>query len=278
MKNSINISVVDYSENSVAFFGETKEHKDYLKEIGCRFNGRLRSPEDQESKVPGWILKRSLFNTLINRLHTDGFDIKVEGVEFGVEEAKEVVKEVLSGQVSNNTPKESSSPSEPVNDINMLLMEQMKQMQSLMLEMKRELDEVKSGKQVTEPKKKLSIEEQVKELVGEYTRFEGDKKLLFEITGYSGFDDYPVKTYFIKVVDGKHEVVNSNRSIESIQKMFDNGELEKQSDLPRSTENKEKVVVKKKPVAKRKPATRKKKETVDISTMEAVPVTINKTK
>ena len=45
---SSNITIKDYSTYSFAVFGETKIHKDKLKELGGRYNGKL-------SVGPGWI-------------------------------------------------------------------------------------------------------------------------------------------------------------------------------------------------------------------------------
>ena len=47
-------TVVDYSEKSVALFGDTKPIKEQLKKMGGRFNANLR-PFADDTRVPGWI-------------------------------------------------------------------------------------------------------------------------------------------------------------------------------------------------------------------------------
>ena len=51
-----NFEIVDYSEKAIALFGDTREIKDQLKEIGGRYNPYLKN---NGSKVPGWIFSKS---------------------------------------------------------------------------------------------------------------------------------------------------------------------------------------------------------------------------
>lgn len=57
-ETSSNIKIVDYSEKSVAIFGETYPIKDKLKKLGARFNRFLINPET-EKKEPGWIISKN---------------------------------------------------------------------------------------------------------------------------------------------------------------------------------------------------------------------------
>lgn len=53
---SSSFELVDYSEKAIALFGDTREIKDQLKEIGGRFNPYLTK---NGSKSPGWIFSKS---------------------------------------------------------------------------------------------------------------------------------------------------------------------------------------------------------------------------
>jgi hypothetical protein len=55
-KNNLNLVLVDYSEKAIALFGETKEIKDSLKEIGGRFNKFLTHNGDKKA---GWIFSKT---------------------------------------------------------------------------------------------------------------------------------------------------------------------------------------------------------------------------
>lgn len=55
------IKIVDYSEKSVAVIGDTKPIKDMLKEMGGKFNFRLKCG-------PGWIFKINQKSELINKI------------------------------------------------------------------------------------------------------------------------------------------------------------------------------------------------------------------
>jgi len=48
MSSSMSINIKDYSAYSFVVFGDTKIHKDKLKELGGKYNGKL-------SVGPGWI-------------------------------------------------------------------------------------------------------------------------------------------------------------------------------------------------------------------------------
>lgn len=60
--------LVDYSEKSVALFGETKQIKDQLKELGGRFNRNLKW---QDQTKPGWIFSKSKKEALEQLLSGD---------------------------------------------------------------------------------------------------------------------------------------------------------------------------------------------------------------
>jgi len=48
----VHLYVVPYSPKAIAVFGDTKQFKDKLKELGCKFNPFLK---EGEVKKPGWI-------------------------------------------------------------------------------------------------------------------------------------------------------------------------------------------------------------------------------
>ena len=80
------IQVTEYSDASVAMFGNTTEYKEHIKAMGGRFNARLRHPTTKEP-TPGWIFpKRStkMLNKYVEIGDTDGFDITKHCKEYGV--------------------------------------------------------------------------------------------------------------------------------------------------------------------------------------------------
>ena len=80
------IQVTEYSDASVAMFGNTTEYKEHIKAMGGRFNARLRHPTTKEP-TPGWIFpKRSteMLNKYVEVGDTDGFDITKHCKEYGV--------------------------------------------------------------------------------------------------------------------------------------------------------------------------------------------------
>jgi len=63
---NLQFEIVDYSERAIALFGDTKEIKDTLKDLGGRFNPRL---SHNGSKQAGWIfdpVKREELETVLN--------------------------------------------------------------------------------------------------------------------------------------------------------------------------------------------------------------------
>lgn len=60
-KSNLKLVLVDYSEKAIALFGDTKEIKDSLKEIGGRFNKFLTHNGE---KQPGWIFSKTKTNEL----------------------------------------------------------------------------------------------------------------------------------------------------------------------------------------------------------------------
>lgn len=59
----------EYSDKSFMIYGETKEHKDALKELGGKFNMNLNNP-DGSGKTPGWIFPKSKETVVKNFLNT----------------------------------------------------------------------------------------------------------------------------------------------------------------------------------------------------------------
>ena len=55
VKNN-NIEIIEYSDKALAIFGNTYNIKDQIKELGGKFNPRLKYKDDQ--KKPGWIISK----------------------------------------------------------------------------------------------------------------------------------------------------------------------------------------------------------------------------
>ena len=60
-----NFIIIDYSEKALAVFGNTRQIKDQLKELGGRFNPKLTH---EGQKKAGWIFSKSKENELNNLL------------------------------------------------------------------------------------------------------------------------------------------------------------------------------------------------------------------
>lgn len=58
------ISIVEYSDKSVALFGNTYPIKDQIKELGAKFNKFLKDPDNEDNKKPGWIISKSKLNDI----------------------------------------------------------------------------------------------------------------------------------------------------------------------------------------------------------------------
>ena len=59
----------EYSEKSFMVYGETKDHKEALKELGGKFNNNLANPEGSD-KIAGWIFPKSKLTIVKNFLKT----------------------------------------------------------------------------------------------------------------------------------------------------------------------------------------------------------------
>ena len=59
----------EYSDKSFMIYGDTKQHKDALKELGGKFNMNLNNP-DGSGKTPGWIFPKSKETVVKNFLNT----------------------------------------------------------------------------------------------------------------------------------------------------------------------------------------------------------------
>ncbi len=57
------LSIIDYSEKSFAVLGDTKPYKDYLKNLGGRYNKNLKINDESEC---GWIFSKKRFNEVEN--------------------------------------------------------------------------------------------------------------------------------------------------------------------------------------------------------------------
>lgn len=63
-KTTPKFTLVDYSEKSIALFGDTKPIKEELKKLGGRFNINLR-PFDEDNRVPGWVFPKKCREDLL---------------------------------------------------------------------------------------------------------------------------------------------------------------------------------------------------------------------
>ena len=63
------LKIVDYSEKAIAVIGETKAHKDKLKELGGRYNPALTCG-------PGWIFNKSKRNPVEDFVKSFGGKVK----------------------------------------------------------------------------------------------------------------------------------------------------------------------------------------------------------
>ncbi|NPV12932.1 MAG: hypothetical protein HPY57_14265 [Ignavibacteria bacterium] len=70
------ITIVKYSEKSIALFGETKKIKEELKSIGAKFNRFLKDPENEDSKLAGWILSAKKLDIVIETLTSLGVEFE----------------------------------------------------------------------------------------------------------------------------------------------------------------------------------------------------------
>ena len=65
----MSLSIFDYSERAIAVFGETKNYKNKLTEIGGKYNASLN---DDGEKKAGWIFPKSKKNIVqqLENIHT----------------------------------------------------------------------------------------------------------------------------------------------------------------------------------------------------------------
>ena len=71
----------EYSEKSFMVYGETKEHKESLKELGGKFNNNLANPEGSE-KIAGWIFPKSKLTIVKNFLETGYVEKSSESTKY----------------------------------------------------------------------------------------------------------------------------------------------------------------------------------------------------
>ena len=62
--SSLHVNIVDYSEGSLAIFGDTRSIKDELRAIGAKYNPYLTLSDNGKKKTPGWILPKNLQSKL----------------------------------------------------------------------------------------------------------------------------------------------------------------------------------------------------------------------
>jgi hypothetical protein len=56
------MEVINYTDRSVAVFGNTKPYSEPLKQAGGRFNPSLKYGNDEETRRPGWIFSKTKEN------------------------------------------------------------------------------------------------------------------------------------------------------------------------------------------------------------------------
>jgi len=77
----MSVKIVKYSEKSIAVFGEeTKNIKEDLKSIGAKFNRFLKSPENENEKMAGWIFSIKKLDKVVETLTKNNveFENKVD--------------------------------------------------------------------------------------------------------------------------------------------------------------------------------------------------------
>lgn len=57
-KTETDIKIIDYTEKSIVVIGNTTEYKEKLKEIGGKWNSRLKHPDTKE-QMSGWIFPKT---------------------------------------------------------------------------------------------------------------------------------------------------------------------------------------------------------------------------
>ena len=65
--------IVQYSDKSIAVFGNTKPFKDELKSLGGRYNQYLTQ---NSTKIPGWIFPNKDKDAVISIISSSGKDMK----------------------------------------------------------------------------------------------------------------------------------------------------------------------------------------------------------
>jgi len=83
----------DYTEKSIALFGNTKNYVDELKELGGRFNPNLTY---DDAKCPGWIFsnkKREQLDEFVEKVNDNKYVKSETKVEKSVD--KDILKELI---------------------------------------------------------------------------------------------------------------------------------------------------------------------------------------
>lgn len=83
----------DYTEKSIALFGNTKNYVDELKELGGRFNPNLTR---DDVKTPGWIFsnkKKEQLLEFVEKVNDDKYEKSEQKVEKSVD--KDILKELI---------------------------------------------------------------------------------------------------------------------------------------------------------------------------------------
>lgn len=95
--SAVNLTIENYSEKAIAVFGETKEFKDQLLNIGGTFNKMLKTPDSDERR-PGWIFPakaKEKVQNLINELRSGKSNTSNNSSTFSAQ--SEAVKQKLKG-------------------------------------------------------------------------------------------------------------------------------------------------------------------------------------
>lgn len=72
------IYVQEYSERALVVRGNTKAYKDQLKQLGCKYNSKLRDSESSTGTSAGWILSKAKSGAAVNAFLETG-EIPEEG-------------------------------------------------------------------------------------------------------------------------------------------------------------------------------------------------------
>lgn len=100
--------IENYSDKSFAIFGDTKEHKEELKKLGCKYNSNLKGKS-------GWIFsnsQRSKVQDYVNSVQKDKETIKTNQIK-----VLKMLQQILYDKLANDDKIEYLKNIIPENDL-----------------------------------------------------------------------------------------------------------------------------------------------------------------